>query len=641
MTNRQVSSARDTGQALIMFVLCLVVVIGFTSLALDIGLFYHERQNVQNAVDAAALAGAQELPDQGTNAQSIAEKWALSNDSDLDAAGLDVSFRCIIGDRDGNNVPDWSDVPVVCNPGAGAQFTCTSNKICWSKCDFSAPSNKCNTIVVGADKDVPFYFSPVLSTLGNGDKCFHDECNTGTIRGAACRGACGGPPSEPLDVVLVIDRTYSLCTNSSTPCSGAGLANLNAIKDGARAVLQMYNPSLQHVALVVLPKSNPFNDCTSVTSNSAAGNWLITPFNSNYNVNGVLNSGSELVSNVNCLQMATNYGTQTDLGNPMIAASNHLQTNGRPGVKKAIIFLTDGAANQPQFSTPGASTGYMSCTAQAAVATGDLNGFEVNPSNGCTDGAGSAADMNSGTTTSTSCTDGGKDRHVFQDYNINVPAGANITGITVRLDAWADSSSGTRRLCAELSWDGGVTWTAPQETDNLPTSSSSSDTLGSNSEEWGRAWTPADFTNGNFRLRLTSVGSSNSRDFFLDWAAVNVHYQDPGIPLGSCHFAAQQAEAGKNAGIEVFTIGFGVEGETCRYDNGSPYKDAIAPDLLADMATDSKNDKGNCSNAANVAAENADGDHFLCEAKGGDLESIFKQAAEQLAQGSKMVPVYE
>jgi hypothetical protein len=235
----------------------------------------------------------------------------------------------------------------------------------------------------------------------------------------------------------------------------------------------------------------------------------------------------------------------------------------------------------------------------------------------------------------------GKDRHVFQDYNVNIPVGATIEGISVRLDAWVDSSSGTRRLCAELSSDGGQTWTAALQTSNLSTSPGSSQTLGSNSEPWGRTWTTSDFGNGNFRLRVTSVGSSSSRDFRLDWASINVHYQNPGVPLGSCHFASQQAQDAKNADIEVFTIGFGVEGEICQYDSNSPYRNHPAPNLLADMATDSKNDNGNCANSSAISAENADGDRFLCEAKGGDLASIFKQAAELLVTGSKMVPVFD
>lgn len=120
-----------------------------------------------------------------------------------------------------------------------------------------------------------------------------------------------------------------------------------------------------------------------------------------------------------------------------------------------------------------------------------------------------------------------------------------------------------------------------------------------------------------------------------------MHYTIPPPTIGSCNYANQQATAAKNDQIEIFTIGFGLAAETCQYDSGSPYQDAEATELLADMATDSLDDHGHCDNAAAIDAENADSDHFLCEAEGGDLEPIFKQAAEILAQGSKMVPVYD
>jgi hypothetical protein len=624
--------------------MCLFVVIGFTSLAIDIGIFLHERQNVQNAVDAAALAGAQELPDNGATAQSIAEQWAESNDPDITSSQLSTSFRCIIGDRNLDGQPDLSDVPVVCDPGAGAQWTCTGN-ICWSHCNFSNANNKCNTIVLGADKDVPFYFAPVLSGLNGPTECFFDECNTGSIRAAACKGACGGPPSAPLDVVIVIDRTWSLCTDTSIPCDSAHQQNLDAIKDGARTVLQLYNPSLQHVGLAVLPKSVPANDCQSVTSNTASGNWMITNLSSNYNTNGVLNSGSEIVSNVNCLQMATLYPpspyTQTNLGDPLTAAKNHLQSSGRANVKDAIIFLTDGAANEPQFTGTAGNTGNRNCSANAAVnPSGDNNGFEGGSVNACSDASGQATDTNSGTGTSTSCTNSGKDRHVFRDYNISIPAGATINGINLRLDAWADSSSSSPSMCAELSWNGGATWTSPKQTSSLSNSQATYN-LGGSTDDWGHSWTAADTSNANFRVRITNVSSSTSRDFNLDWAAINVHYTVPPPLVGSCNYANQEATTAKAAEVEIFTIGFGLESETCQYDAGSPYDGAEATELLADMATDSADDHGGCDNAGEIAAENADGDHFLCEASGGDLTPLFQQAAEILAQGSKMVPVFD
>jgi hypothetical protein len=57
-------------------------------------------------------------------------------------------------------------------------------------------------------------------------------------------------------------------------------------------------------------------------------------------------------------------------------------------------------------------------------------------------------------------------------------------------------------------------------------------------------------------------------------------------PAGSnpCLYAYNQAVAAKNAGIEVFTIGYGVASETCADENsGSPYRNKNVLKLLADM----------------------------------------------------------
>jgi len=40
----------------------------------------------------------------------------------------------------------------------------------------------------------------------------------------------------------------------------------------------------------------------------------------------------------------------------------------------------------------------------------------------------------------------------------------------------------------------------------------------------GRTWAVGDFTNTNFRVRLINIASNISRDFSLDWAAVQVNY---------------------------------------------------------------------------------------------------------------------
>jgi hypothetical protein len=182
----------------------------------------------------------------------------------------------------------------------------------------------------------------------------------------------------------------------------------------------------------------------------------------------------------------------------------------------------------PPTSTPppGTSTGFLSPSANAAqtTAAGDNNGYQTSPANAYADDSSVATDTDSGTNNNVSCTNRGKDKHNFSNFNFNLPPSAAIQGIQVRLDARADATSGAPKICVQLSWDGGVTWTAAKTTPVLSTTEATY-ILGGVSDTWGRTWTPGNFGNANFRLRLTDVASNTSRDFFLDYVAVNVTYQ--------------------------------------------------------------------------------------------------------------------
>ena len=70
---------RETGQALVLFVLALGVLLGFVAMTVDVGLILHERRSQQNAADAAALAAVAELPDSQSLAIAAAKKWAQNN----------------------------------------------------------------------------------------------------------------------------------------------------------------------------------------------------------------------------------------------------------------------------------------------------------------------------------------------------------------------------------------------------------------------------------------------------------------------------------------------------------------------------------------------------------------------------------
>jgi hypothetical protein len=197
--------------------------------------------------------------------------------------------------------------------------------------------------------------------------------------------------------------------------------------------------------------------------------------------------------------------------------------------------VTNTPTNTPFTNTPtftptqpsGNNTGWVSPSGQASQSGGDGNGFQTSPTNAFADGGGVATDTNSGTGTSTSCTNTGKDRHAYFSYPLSIPAGSMISGIEVRTDARADSASNAPHFCVQVSWNNGSNWTAMKTGPNLVTSERT-DILGSATDTWGRTWSTSELTSANFRVRIVSVASSTSRDFFLDWLPVRVWYSGGG-----------------------------------------------------------------------------------------------------------------
>jgi hypothetical protein len=551
----------ERGQALVLAALAMVAMLGFAALAIDVGYWFSQKREVQKAVDAAALAGAWELPDDYVMAESKAREYLGKNGvSSSKGDTISITFRCT------------STYQIACNPSA----------------------NRWDTIVVKVERPAQAWFARIFGIQG---------VLVGNVRAAGCAGLCGGSPFQPVDVVQIIDRTGSMDDG-----------DMENAKDGARALLEYFNADIQHVALGVTPAGQSWsNPCPSSTSSTL---WLPVNLSDDYqNPDGTLNEGSRLVSTINCLE-SDGY---TNLGSPMEAATNELVVNGRPDLKWGIILLSDGAANRPTYDT-----GNRSPTANAPAPGGDNNGFESTtypPTNAYADGGSYAEDTDSGTNASTDCGDSGKDRHDFYGYGLSVPGGNTVTGIEVRLDARVDSTSGAtvRRMCVRLSWDGGVTWTAAKQTDNLSGSSFQSKIIYDELDPtWGHDWTPSELA--NLRVRITNVSNKSSpyvRDFRLDWAAVRVYHVRSG---GPCQYAAEMADEAKAAGIEIFTIGYGVDdpglGSYCDNDVGA-WSGRSAAELLEYMATDA--------------------DHFFNEPSTADLRPIFEVIGSQLASGSRLV----
>lgn len=171
----------------------------------------------------------------------------------------------------------------------------------------------------------------------------------------------------------------------------------------------------------------------------------------------------------------------------------------------------------------GLDTGFKSPTSNSVDTGGDGDGYASNPTRGYTNNSSFAVDTNSGSGIGIDCAGSDKDKHRYYNYGFTMPTGATINGIEVRLDARADSITGQPKICVQLSWDGGVTWTDPKSTSDLTTNEASY-ILGDSADTWGRTWNDTNFTNTNFRLRVINVASNTSRDFSLDWAAVKVYF---------------------------------------------------------------------------------------------------------------------
>ncbi|WP_074711562.1 pilus assembly protein TadG-related protein [Arthrobacter alpinus] len=353
-SDRRNQSLLEVGASSVILVLLIPVLFGALALALDFGKLVYERQHLNNALDAAALAGSYALPNDPTAAKNTAIQYAKKNDPQ---ANPTVTFWCVVASSGTAKTPASGQVPGVCNPGGTAGAKCNET-ICAIPCTAVA-GHLCNTITVSDKRDVPFSFAPVIGVKTG---------STGALASTACRGGCGAQSPNPMDVALVADRTSSM---SST--------DRNLMVSGIKNTLQTMTQQQQFVALgtihrsVASPKAGTC--ITAASSSATTGPWIPVPFSNNYTLppavpgsKPALNTGSTLVQGLNCLPESSGNGTY--LASPMKAAARYVLGKDPNNLgsllparsttipaKKAIIFETDG---QPNETTPKSNNGTTS-----------------------------------------------------------------------------------------------------------------------------------------------------------------------------------------------------------------------------------------------------------------------------------------
>lgn len=274
----------------------LVPLLGFAGFVIDVGYAYYTQRALQASADAAALAGAQELPD-----PSLAVTVALDY-------GATETGR------------NWRD-----------NVELVSESIT-TKCIESIPRcQPVNAVVVDEKARVDTLFARVL---GIDDFEVH-------ARSTAC-SPCG---YKPLDIMLVLDRTWSMCMthNGNWDPSCTDLKNAKA---GLKTFLEFLAPSQQWVGFAVFPPApNVSSRCSTPQQSSyhsQSSKYTVVSLAQDYlDGNGDLNPSSDLVSTIDCQKG----GGFTAYANAIESAQAELDAKGRSDIQDVIVFFSDGAAN--------------------------------------------------------------------------------------------------------------------------------------------------------------------------------------------------------------------------------------------------------------------------------------------------------
>ena len=294
--------------AILVGVLAIVMLI-FAAYAVDIGMQINRKHQLNDTLDAAAQAGAYELPGSANAAKLAALRFAKAHDpTETGALEPTVDFWCVVASKSNGTAVDTTQIPSTCNPGAAPytvnfNYLSTGRKIscgptlCAIPCVEPTPNNAtppiaCNTIRVYQGRDVPFAFGPA-GGISKG--------STGTVISVACKGSCGTIAPNPMDVVVVADRTRSM---SST--------EVGDMITGIQGMLKVMTPSQQYVALGAIGRAGTsstgqssnctLGQSTYPSTDGNSGKWIPLSFSKDYvNDSGVLQTGSPLVRATECL----------------------------------------------------------------------------------------------------------------------------------------------------------------------------------------------------------------------------------------------------------------------------------------------------------------------------------------------------
>lgn len=260
----------EKGAYAVLMSMMLVLVIALAAIAVDIASQVSAKQQLKDTMDAAAHAGAFKLDDGIAAARAEITRVARANDP---TANPMVDTWCVVASTGADRRVLEVQIPSTCDPGKGAPYTaatypglvCDEN-YCFIPCNPSLAGAKCNTVRVADEKVVPYAFAPAIG---------YDEGSTGAVVSVACKGPCGTEVPNPMDVVIMADRTASM-----------EYADRQQMKSAIVASLGVMNPEMHYVAFGALHKSR--------TSGFTPSSKTYGPQNDDFGVTGGSDSSSKL-----------------------------------------------------------------------------------------------------------------------------------------------------------------------------------------------------------------------------------------------------------------------------------------------------------------------------------------------------------
>jgi len=227
-------SDEEKGQALVLAVMALGVLMGMTALAIDASIEFQQRRSLQNAADAAALAGARELPAEPALAETRARAWAADNGV-TESDQLTVEISSSYAANDSITVSVKRDVPYQFASALGLTTATVS-------ADASARVGS----PAGLDRFIPFAVEETtLSGLNPGDsaviKYNSQDQAQGNSLALAFPGSSGASDfrdaiyNGSMQSYCVVGQEYAGCTSTISTEPGA---MIGPTQQGIRDLLQ-------------------------------------------------------------------------------------------------------------------------------------------------------------------------------------------------------------------------------------------------------------------------------------------------------------------------------------------------------------------------------------------------------------------